>query len=97
MGGSYALLLPCETREISAAAPFYGEIPPDEKLKNLACPILYVYGENDGWIQRSDVDRLMNVEEHVGLAAQRARTLAKKLRSLSESKAASAVLDIKLT
>jgi carboxymethylenebutenolidase len=58
MGGSYALLLPCETREISAAAPFYGEIPPDEKLKNLSCPILYVYGENDGWIQRRDVDRL---------------------------------------
>jgi carboxymethylenebutenolidase len=58
MGGSYALLLPCETREISAAAPFYGEIPPDEKLKNLGCPILYVYGENDGWIQRKDVDRL---------------------------------------
>ena len=58
MGGIYALLLPCETREISAAALFYGEIPVDEKLKNLACPILYVYGENDGWIQRSDVDRL---------------------------------------
>jgi carboxymethylenebutenolidase len=58
MGGSYALLLPCETREISAAAPFYGEIPADEKLKNLSCPILYVYGENDGWIQRRDVDRL---------------------------------------
>jgi len=58
MGGSYALLLPSETREISAAAPFYGEIPPGEKLKNLSCPILYVYGENDGWIQRRDVDRL---------------------------------------
>ena len=48
----------CRRSEISAAAPFYGEIPVDEKLKNLACPILYVYGENDGWIQRSDVDRL---------------------------------------
>lgn len=58
MGGSYAMGLPCETREISAAAPFYGEIPPDEKLKNLGCPIFYAYGENDGWIQRSDVDRL---------------------------------------
>jgi len=58
MGGSYALQLPCETRENSAAAPFYGEIPPDEKLKNLSCPILYVYSENDGWIQRRDVDRL---------------------------------------
>ena len=58
MGGSYALQLPAETREISAAAPFYGEIPADEKLKNLSCPTLYVYGENDGWIQRRDVDRL---------------------------------------
>jgi carboxymethylenebutenolidase len=58
MGGSYALLLPSETREISAAAPFYGEIPPGEKIKDLSCPILYVYGENDGWIQRRDVDRL---------------------------------------
>ena len=58
MGGSYAMLLPCESREISAAAPFYGEIPADEKLKQLACPIFYAYGENDGWIQRADVDRL---------------------------------------
>jgi carboxymethylenebutenolidase len=58
MGGSYAMLLPCESKEIAAAAPFYGEIPPDEKLKQLGCPIFYAYGENDGWIQRADVDRL---------------------------------------
>ena len=58
MGGSYAVLLPCESKEIAAAAPFYGEIPPDEKLAHLGCPIFYAYGENDGWIQRADVDRL---------------------------------------
>jgi carboxymethylenebutenolidase len=58
MGGSYAMLMPCESGEIAAAAPFYGEIPPDEKLKQLGCPIFYAYGENDGWIQRADVDRL---------------------------------------
>ena len=58
MGGSYATLLPCESKEIAAAAPFYGEIPPDEKLQHLNCPISYAYGENDGWIQRADVDRL---------------------------------------
>ena len=58
MGGSYAMLLPCESKEIAAAAPFYGEIPQDEKLKQLGCPIFYAYGENDGWIQRADVDRL---------------------------------------
>jgi carboxymethylenebutenolidase len=58
MGGSYATLLPCVSRDIKAAAPFYGEIPPDDKLRNLNCPIFYAYGENDGWIQRKDVDRL---------------------------------------
>jgi carboxymethylenebutenolidase len=58
MGGSYAIALPCVTRDIKAAAPFYGEIPPDEKLQDLNCPVFYAYGENDGWIQRKDVDRL---------------------------------------
>jgi carboxymethylenebutenolidase len=58
MGGSYATMLPCVSRDIAAAAPFYGEIPPDDKLQNLNCPIFYAYGENDGWIQRKDVDRL---------------------------------------
>ena len=58
MGGSYATLLPCESKEISAAAPFYGEIPSDDKIRNLACPIFYAYGANDGWIQRKDVERL---------------------------------------
>jgi len=58
MGGSYATLLPCVSREIKAAAPFYGEIPPEDKLQNLNCPMFYAYGENDGWIQRKDVDRL---------------------------------------
>jgi len=58
MGGSYAMLLPCESRQIAASAPFYGEIPSDEKIAQLGCPIFYAYGENDGWIQRKDVDRL---------------------------------------
>ncbi|MFZ0887113.1 MAG: dienelactone hydrolase family protein [Candidatus Binataceae bacterium] len=58
MGGSYAILLPCSTKDIKAAAPFYGEVPSDDKLENLACPIFYAYGENDGWIARRDVDRL---------------------------------------
>ena len=58
MGGSYAMLLPCESKEISAAAPFYGEIPSDDKIRNLNCAIFYAYGANDGWIQRPDVERL---------------------------------------
>ncbi len=59
MGGGYALMLPCVSRDIKAAAPFYGPVPnPDTPLKDLACPVLYIYGEDDGWITRTDVQRL---------------------------------------
>ena len=59
MGGSYALLLPCVMRDIKAAVPFYGQVPnPDSPLKNLAAPVLYIYGEDDGWITKADVQRL---------------------------------------
>ncbi|HYA36428.1 MAG TPA: dienelactone hydrolase family protein [Candidatus Binataceae bacterium] len=66
MGGSYALLLPCESDQISAAAPFYGEIPSEAELKKLNCPIFYAYGENDGWIQRKDVDHLAHALKNLG-------------------------------
>jgi len=59
MGGSYALMLPCVNPDIKAAVPFYGQVPnPDAPIKNLACPVLYIYGEEDGWITKSDVQRL---------------------------------------
>jgi carboxymethylenebutenolidase len=58
MGGSYALLLPCRTKEIRAAAPYYGEVPDEASLRNLACPVLYVYGDADFWITKEDVRRL---------------------------------------
>src|SRR5574341_429292 len=59
MGGSYALLLPCMTQAIKAAVPFYGQVPnPDTPLQKLACPVLYIYGEDDGWITKTDVQRL---------------------------------------
>lgn len=59
MGGFYALMLPCLTSVIKAAVPFYGQVPnPDTPIKNLGCPILYIYGEDDGWITKADVQRL---------------------------------------
>jgi carboxymethylenebutenolidase len=58
MGGSYALLLPCRSKDIRATAPYYGEIPDEATLKNLACPILYVYGDADFWITKDEVKRL---------------------------------------
>jgi carboxymethylenebutenolidase len=59
MGGSYALMLPCVNPEIKAAVPFYGQVPnPDSPIQKLACPVLYLYGEDDGWITKADVQRL---------------------------------------
>jgi carboxymethylenebutenolidase len=59
MGGSYALMLPCVNSSIKAAVPFYGQVPnPDTPLQKLACPVLYIYGEDDGWITKADVQRL---------------------------------------
>jgi carboxymethylenebutenolidase len=59
MGGSYALMLPCVNADIKAAVPFYGWVPnPDTPIQRLACPILYFYGEEDGFVPRADVQRL---------------------------------------
>ena len=61
MGGSYALMLPCVNPTIKASAPFYGQVPnPDTPIKNLSSPVLYIYGEDDGWITKVDVQRLAN-------------------------------------
>lgn len=59
MGGSYALMLPCVNEAIKAAVPFYGQVPnPDTPLQKLSAPVLYFYGEDDGWITKADVQRL---------------------------------------
>ncbi|MBH0199780.1 MAG: dienelactone hydrolase family protein [Nitrospira sp.] len=59
MGGSYALLLPCVNADIKAAVPFYGQVPnPDRPIEKLSAPVLYFYGEDDGWITKADVQRL---------------------------------------
>ena len=59
MGGSYALMLPCVNLAVKAAVSFYGQVPnPDAPLQKLACPVLYLYGEDDGWITKADAQRL---------------------------------------
>ena len=67
MGGSYALLLPTINADIKAAVPFYGQVPdPDTPLQNLHAPVLYIYGEDDGWITHDHVDRLRGAIEKYG-------------------------------
>ena len=71
MGGTYALLLPCHSQEIKAAAPFYGQVPsPPDPLRNLSCPVFYIYGDADGWITMADVRRLQEGLRRYGRAGE---------------------------
>ena len=58
MGGTFALLLPCHNRKIRAAAPFYGDVPQDDVLKQLSAPVLFIGADQDQWITTDKIKRL---------------------------------------
>jgi carboxymethylenebutenolidase len=59
MGGTFALLLPCLTPAIQAAVPFYGDIPdPIDQVSCIRCPVLFIAGGKDRWINSAKVERL---------------------------------------
>jgi carboxymethylenebutenolidase len=71
MGGQYALLSACGVRGLSACVAFYGMLryaegldrerkprSPLEALADLRCPVLGLYGEEDGIIPVADVREL---------------------------------------
>jgi carboxymethylenebutenolidase len=66
MGGTYALALPCHSTSIKAAAPFYGDIPSGEELRNLAAPVLFIGAENDFWITGDKMDYLRDTLARFG-------------------------------
>lgn len=64
MGGTFALLLPCYTR-LEASVPFYGDVPEDTAiLANLSCPVLFIGGEKDEWINVPKMKRLEDAFKH---------------------------------
>ncbi len=58
MGGTFALRAACDIRELAAAAPFYGDIPEEDVLKNLTVPTLFIAGVQDKWINPEKVAQL---------------------------------------
>ena len=58
MGGTFALLMASHNENIKASAPFYGDVPPDDVLKNLSAPVLFIGAENDPWINQEKMKRL---------------------------------------
>jgi len=67
MGGTYALRAACELEGISAAAPFYGDIPEEDVLKNLNVPTIFVSATKDGWINTEKVAQLEDITERYEL------------------------------
>jgi carboxymethylenebutenolidase len=61
MGGTFALRAACELEDFGAAAPFYGDIPPEDVLKNLKTPTLFIAGEKDAWINPQKVSELKRI------------------------------------
>lgn len=67
MGGTFALLAACELEGLSAAAPFYGDIPSDDILQKLTTPTIFISATKDGWINTEKVARLEDAAERFEL------------------------------
>lgn len=59
MGGTFALRAACEINDLAAAAPFYGDIPEENVLKQLQAPTLFIAGKRDAWINPEKVNQLI--------------------------------------
>ena len=58
MGGTFALRAACDMKSLSAAAPFYGDIPDDSVLAHLQTPTLFIASARDNWITPEKVEGL---------------------------------------
>ena len=58
MGGTFALRAACELSGLAAAAPFYGDIPEENVLRQLTVPTLFIAGKRDAWINPGKVNQL---------------------------------------
>jgi carboxymethylenebutenolidase len=70
MGGTFALRSACEFPELKASAPFYGDIPPEDVLKELTVPTLFIAGKRDAWINEEKVSQLRTAATNYGLPVE---------------------------
>jgi carboxymethylenebutenolidase len=68
MGGTYALRAACELEGISAAAPFYGDIPEESVLAKLKAPVVFISGIRDGWINPQKIAELEAIADKYQLS-----------------------------
>ncbi|MEZ5422644.1 MAG: dienelactone hydrolase family protein [Pyrinomonadaceae bacterium] len=70
MGGTYALRAACLVEGISAAVPFYGDIPEDAVLQKLRVPTIFISATKDGWINAEKVASLEDAAERYELPVE---------------------------
>jgi carboxymethylenebutenolidase len=70
MGGTFALRAACGINELAAAAPFYGDIPEEDILKQLKVPTLFIAGKRDAWINPQKVNTLKEAARKYGLPVE---------------------------
>lgn len=67
MGGTYTLRAACVLEGLSAAAPFYGDVPEEEVLQHLTTPTIFISGTRDAWINPEKVAALEDAAERFEL------------------------------
>ncbi|HKO96005.1 MAG TPA: dienelactone hydrolase family protein [Pyrinomonadaceae bacterium] len=70
MGGTFALRAACEIEEMAASAPFYGDVPPEDVLKNLKAPTLFIAGKLDKWINEEKCNQLRDAAKKYDLPVE---------------------------
>ncbi|MGH9929946.1 MAG: dienelactone hydrolase family protein [Pyrinomonadaceae bacterium] len=70
MGGTFALRTVCEIDELAAAAPWYGDIPAENVLKQLKAPTLFIAGKRDAWINPAKVNGLIEAARKFNLPVE---------------------------
>ena len=70
MGGTFSLRAACELSEIAAAAPFYGDVPEENVLKQLTVPTIFIAGKRDAWINPEKVNGLIEAARKYDLPVE---------------------------
>ena len=66
MGGTLAMKFACQRKRLKGAVSYYGRmIRPDTAFKDILCPVLYHYADQDSWVSAQDIERLRHLaQEH---------------------------------
>jgi carboxymethylenebutenolidase len=70
MGGTFALRAACDIKTLGAAAPFYGDIPEEEKLAQLTVPTIFIAAKLDNWITPAKVKGLEDAARKYNLPVE---------------------------